>query len=500
MIGSVCAMKTMFKKLAAKLGNMSFYYKINILVSGMILVSGLLIGIIMLRTTSQLLENQLDKRGSEIANSLASLSANDILLEDYFSLSDRLDKTKSNNEEVRYIMITDSTGHILVSTFNKVLPVGIERLRLPEDEAARPWIKSFDSNEGVIREILFPIEKGTIGYIRIGMSENITQSLLAEKVRDIILAVLSICTLAAVCTTWLSYLLVQPIRILVDAVGRIQQGDYNVRLNVKRTDETGNLARAFDGMAHGLRKKNRENRQLLREIQAKEALRLSLIRKLFTVQEDEQRRLSRELHDETGQCMASLLAYIKVLHTKLTTEEQRNLLSEARSVTVSVLEGIRKMAVELRPPALDYLGVVAAMEKYIVNFNEHASLRVRFVPPPDKLRISNDVAVSLYRILQESLTNIARHAEASHAAVVITQDEKFVCMKVSDDGRGMAADAIEIARQNNRLGLFGMQERTELLGGTFQVESAKGEGTAITVILPRGSDECFGKTENTAGR
>jgi|GEM_PF-194097 len=501
MIGSVCAMKMMFKRLAAKLGNMSFYYKINILVIGMILVSGLLIGIIMLRTTSQLLENQLDKRGMEIANSLASLSANDILLEDYFSISDRLDKTKSNNEEVRYILITDSTGHILVSTFNKVLPVGIERVRLPANEAtAKPWIKSFDSNEGVIRETLFPVEKGTIGYIRIGMSENITKSLLAEKVRDIILAVLSICTLAAVCTTWLSYLLVQPIRILVDAVGRIQKGDYNVRLNVKRTDETGNLARAFDGMAHGLRKKNRENRQLLRELQAKEALRLSLIRKLFTVQEDEQRRLSRELHDETGQCMASLLAYIKVLHTKLTTDEQRKLLSEARSVTVNVLEGIRKMAVELRPPALDYLGVVAAMEKYIVNFNQHASLRVRFVPPPDKLRISNDVAVSLYRILQESLTNIARHAAASHAAVVITQEEKFVCMKVRDDGRGMEADAIEIARQNNRLGLFGMQERTELLGGTFQVESAKGEGTTITVILPRGSDECFGKTKNTAGR
>jgi len=491
MIGLVWIMKIMFKKMAIKLGNISLYYKINIFVIGMILVSGLVGGGIVLQTTSQLLETQLDKRGIEIANSIASLSGNDVLLEDYFSISDRLSKTKNNNKEVRYILVTDATGHILVSTFHNALPEGLSSIRLPIHEStdSQPWIKFFDSNEGVVREILFPIEDGTIGFIRIGMSENITRNLLEEKMQEIFLTALIVCALAAIGATRLSYLLVQPVRVLLEATGQIQKGDYNVRLNVYSEDEIGNLAKAFNAMAHSLRKKNAENRSLLRELKAKEVLRLSLIRKLFKVKEDEQRRLSRELHDETGQCMASLLAYIKVLHSKMTTEEQKTLLAEARSVTVNVLEGIRKMAVELRPPSLDYLGVVAAMEKYILNFVQQYSVDVHFLPPPNKLIISNDLAVSLYRILQESLTNIVRHAKAKNAEVMITQDETSICMKICDDGQGMDDDALEIARQNNRLGLFGMQERVELLGGTFQIKSIKGQGTTIMVILPIGSDE-----------
>ncbi len=481
-------MKTMLEKLAFRFVNASFYYKINFLVIAMILLSGSLIGFIMLRTTSELLESQLEKRGVEIANSLASLSVNDILLEDDLSLSDRLNKTKNNNEEVRYILLTDTTGHVIVSTFQHRLPEGLDRIRLPEEttDGDASWIKRFSSNEGMVREILFPIEKGSVGYLRIGLSENTMRSLLAEKIRDIVLAILSICTLAAVGTTWLSYLLVKPIRLLVDAVVRIQNGDYEVRLNVRRGDEIGNLARVFDKMAHNLRKKRRENKELLQELQAKEALRLSLIRRLFTVQEDEQRRLSRELHDETGQCMASLLAYIKVLQSKLTTDEQRMLLGEAREVTVNVLEGIRKMAVELRPPALDDLGVVAAMEKYISNFKKHAGIAVSFSVPKDKVKAAGDVEVSLYRILQESLTNIYRHAQAKTASIVLRQNEDSVYLEIWDDGCGMAEDALLAAREKNRLGLFGIQERVELLGGSLEIISSPGAGTRLFVTLPKG--------------
>ena len=203
-------MKTMLEKLAFRFVNASFYYKINFLVIAMILLSGSLIGFIMLRTTSELLESQLEKRGVEIANSLASLSVNDILLEDDLSLSDRLNKTKNNNEEVRYILLTDTTGHVIVSTFQHRLPEGLDRIRLPEEttDGDASWIKRFSSNEGMVREILFPIEKGSVGYLRIGLSENTMRSLMAEKIRDIVLAILSICTLAAVGTTWLSQALV----------------------------------------------------------------------------------------------------------------------------------------------------------------------------------------------------------------------------------------------------------------------------------------------------
>ena len=346
------------------------------------------------------------------------------------------------------------------------------------------------SSEGEIREILFPIEEGNIGFVRIGLSEKIMQGLLAQNIKEIILTVLFVSLLAAIGATRLSYLIVKPLRVLLESAHRIQQGDYNVRIKGQNADEIGNLARAFNAMAHSLRKKNRENYRLLKEVQSKEEMRVSLIRNLFTVQEDEQRRLSRELHDETGQCMASLLAYIKVLHSKMTTSEQKKLLADARTVTVNVLERIRIMAVELRPPELDYLGVVAAMEKYITNFNNQNSLNVEFTPPLEKLNMSNNTAVSLYRILQESMTNILLHAKAQHVDVMITKVDNSICMQIQDDGQGMEENALEIARGNNRLGLFGMQERAELLGGVLSIDSTPGKGTRITVILPIGSEEC----------
>jgi signal transduction histidine kinase len=497
MIGLVLIMQTVFKKLRRKITHLSLYYKINILVVGMILACGLLIGGIMLQTTAQLFENQLDKRGIEIANSIASLSSNDILLDDHFSISERLNKTKSNNEEVRYILVTDSTGHILANTFTNSLPKGLPPIRLPANPAA-PLVSGFNSNEGFIREVLFPIENGSIGFVRIGMSENISQLLLKEKLTEIIFTILIVCVLAALGATRLSYMLVQPIRFLSEAAYQIQQGNYNIHTRVPSKDETGKLAAAFNAMVSSLRSKDRENNKLLQEIHTKEALRASLIKKLFTVREDEQRRLSRELHDEIGQSMASLLAYMKVLHAKLVTHEQKALLVEARDVTVAVLEGLRKMAVELRPPALDYLGIMTVLERYTANFSVQYEITVCFEGPKEKISVSNDVALSLYRILQESLTNIIRHAKADQVKVHVTKNPKSICMEICDNGQGFQADFLEVARSNNRLGLFGMQERAEMLGGSFEIRSTVDRGTTIIAILPIGSDN-FVKTENTFG-
>ncbi|WP_019553626.1 sensor histidine kinase [Propionispira raffinosivorans] len=489
-------MKIKSAKFREKINSFSLYYKINILVIGMIVLSGIVISIIMLNATSHLLGTQLDKRGIDIGNSIAALSSNDILIENYFDISDRLNKTKNNNAEVRYILITDSSGRILASTLGNSLPKGLANVRLPVAEELSVqygnelWIKNLHSNEGEIREILFPIEEGNIGFVRIGLSEKIMQGLLAENIKEIILTVLFVSFLAAIGATRLSYLIVKPLRVLLESSHRIQQGDYNVRIKGQNADEIGNLARAFNAMAHSLRKKNRENYRLLKEVQAKEEMRVSLIRNLFTVQEDEQRRLSRELHDETGQCMVSLLAYIKVLHSKMTTAEQKKLLADARTVTVNVLERIRIMAVELRPPELDYLGLVAAMEKYIINFNNQNSLNVEFTPPLEKLNMSNNTAVSLYRILQESMTNIVMHANAHNVYIMIKKVDSSIYMQIQDDGQGMGENAVEIARGKNRLGLFGMQERAELLDGVLNIDSTPGNGTKITVILPIGSEEC----------
>lgn len=282
--------------------------------------------------------------------------------------------------------------------------------------------------------------------------------------------------------------IIHPLRNLSAAARQIQKGNYNVQATVQAQDELGHLSKTFNAMAVSIHEKDRENRRLLKELRAKEAMRASLMNKLFTAQEDERLRISRELHDETGQSMASLLAYMKVILSKLTDENQRKLLREARDVAVNVLEDLRKMAVELRPPVLDYLGIIAAMEKYLTNFGQQNAIVIHFKPPVEKLLVSNEVALTLYRILQESLTNITKHAQASRVDVELTKTRDHVKMIIKDDGNGIRPNAICSAMQNNRLGIYGMQERAELLGGSLAFRSLENQGTTIILILPIGSD------------
>ncbi len=479
-----------------RLQRLSLYYKVNGLIIGMLFLSSLIIGFIMLQSTSRLLNSQMEKRGIEIASYVASLSSNDVLIEDHFSIFERLNKTRSNNEEVRYILVTDSAGRILAHTFSGPLPQGLPQVLLPRTPgldsaptADAATVTRYRSNEGPIREITVPIENGDVGFVRIGMSENTLQILLGQKFNEIILTTLLICFLAGIGATHMACVLVQPVQDLSLIARQIESGNYNVHAEVRAEDEVGRLALAFNAMASSLQEKDLENKHLLEELRAKETLRASLMNKLFTVQEDERRRLSRELHDETGQSMASLLAYMKVLLAKLTNNDQRDLLMGARDVAINVLEGLRKMAVELRPPVLDYLGIVAALEKYAQNFANQHCIKMNFSSPSEKLLVSNDIALALYRILQESLTNIAKHADASHVDVELTKSFEHVKMVIRDDGHGIHANALADALENNRLGLFGMQERAELLGGSLAFRSSPNRGTTIIVILPIGSED-----------
>lgn len=468
------------------LRQLSIYYKINGIIISMLLLLSIIIGVIMMETTTKLLDQQIEKRGAEMATYVAALSSNDILLDDNYALFDRINRTKNNTEDVRYILITDSAGRILAHTFAGNLPKGLPiklSIQLPKDEDGYQTMK-FNSNEGPIRELIVPIENGAVGYVRVGMSEKSTQQLLYLKLHEFFITTLLVCLLAAMCSTYLAYLIIHPMRSLTKAAQQIQQGNFYVQTEIKTEDEVGRLAGVFNEMIKTLQEKEFENNRLLKELRAKEDIRTVLLNKLFTIQEEERKRISRELHDETSQSLASLLAYMKVLLSKLTDDKQIQLLLDARDVAINVLGGLRKMAVELRPPVLDDLGIVAAMAKYITSFSNQQHLTVSFSPPADKLVINNQIALTLYRILQESLTNISKHACATDVNITLEQDPGNITLLIYDNGLGIRSGALEAARQKNRLGIYGMKERVELLGGTFTFHSISGQGTTITVIIP----------------
>ena len=311
-----------------------------------------------------------------------------------------------------------------------------------------------------------------------------TQLFLNRKNAGILLSIALVCLGAIIIATWFTSANLRPVRSLADAAAEIRKGNLAARVDAKTGDEIGLLAMAFNEMVEGLKQKESQNNRLLEELRQKEEMRAVLINKLFTIQEEERLRISRELHDGAGQSLTSLLAYLKVLLSQTPDEGRREILFKLRDIAGELLVGVKNMALELRPPVLDDHGIVAAMERHINNFTAQYQIAVKLVASSERLDISNEVSLALYRILQEGLTNVVKHAEATAVEVVLAASKDSVSLSIHDNGCGMTPGTLEMGRDNNHLGLYGMLERVELLGGDFEIVSDAGQGTTLVARLP----------------
>jgi signal transduction histidine kinase len=205
------------------------------------------------------------------------------------------------------------------------------------------------------------------------------------------------------------------------------------------------------------------------------------VRKVVRAQELERRRLARELHDETGQALTSILLELKSLEGAVETDEGRERTAALRDLVVSTLRDVRRLAVELRPAALDDFGLAAALERLVETYGQQAaSIDVDLELRLGGERLPSEVETTLYRIVQEALTNVTKHAGARRLSVVLTRKEGAVVAVVEDDGAGF--DPREPTHDG--LGLVGMRERLALVGGRLRVESSPGRGTALVAEVP----------------
>jgi len=203
------------------------------------------------------------------------------------------------------------------------------------------------------------------------------------------------------------------------------------------------------------------------------------LRRVVSAQELERRRLARELHDETGQALTSVLLGLKAVEEAASPDEMRAAGAELRELVVQTLQDVRRLAVELRPRALDDFGLVPALERLTSSLAEHTGIAVDFESGLGHERLPSDLETALYRIVQESLTNIVKHARATRASVLVARREGAVVVVIEDDGAGFDQD-----RPGDGLGLLGMQERAELVDGTLTIESRHGVGTTILAQVP----------------
>jgi signal transduction histidine kinase len=206
------------------------------------------------------------------------------------------------------------------------------------------------------------------------------------------------------------------------------------------------------------------------------------VQRVVEAQEQERARLARELHDETGQALTSILLGLKVLEEAVDTDEGRASVAALRELVVSTLRDVRGLAVELRPAALDDFGLVPALERLADTFREKTGLDVALEARLGDGRLDPTLETTLYRIVQEALTNVLKHAEARRVSISLVRKDGSISAVVEDDGRGFTPEA----PQREALGLIGMRERVGLVGGRISIESAPGAGTTLAVEVPAG--------------
>lgn len=264
-----------------------------------------------------------------------------------------------------------------------------------------------------------------------------------------------------------------PLRHLAETAVRVQEGELDARAPYSPLADRGltHLTWTFNGMLDSLAMYRRR----LREIAAR----------ALNAEESERKRIARELHDETAQTLAALLIRLRLARAATDTEVRDAMFDDVKEEISKALDGVRRFARGLRPPALDELGLVAAVESHARALQEAVGLEIGIDADPISGLLSPETELALYRIIQEALSNALRHADAKTATVTIRRESGRIITVVEDDGRGFSVDEA-MAGPDTGLGLFGMQERAAYVGGHLEIHSEPGHGTRIEIVVPYG--------------
>jgi PAS domain S-box-containing protein len=245
-----------------------------------------------------------------------------------------------------------------------------------------------------------------------------------------------------------------------------------------------------------LKKSEQHYSQLLDESRVMQEELRHLSRQVLQAQEEERKRISRELHDVIAQTLTGINIRLATLKKEAGINPrgfERNIALTQQLVEKSV-EIVHRFARELRPAVLDDLGLVAALHSFMKSFTARTGVHIHLTAFAGVEQLEMARRTVLFRVAQEALTNVARHAHASRVEVSIQKQPEGICMKIKDDGKSFEVQSVMLARGAKRLGLLGMRERLEMVGGRFEVESAVGQGTTVIAQIPSGKAALVGES------
>jgi len=282
------------------------------------------------------------------------------------------------------------------------------------------------------------------------------------------------------------YLILRPIQALVNFTARLGAGDHSARTGLPRArDELRQLTRAFDQMAEALQQREAEREQADGRLKRSRQRLQVLSRRLVEVQETERRHLARELHDEIGQALTATEMNLQALLGLPGTDALAPRLKESLEVVERVQEQVHDLSLNLRPSMLDDLGLEPALRWYTERQAALAGLQAEVRADPLEQRLDPMIETECFRVAQEALTNVVKHAKARTVTVELTRSDEQLHLSVRDDGVGFDVTSVrEQAVRGASLGLLSMEERATMAGGGLEYDSTPGRGTEVHAWFP----------------
>lgn len=319
-----------------------------------------------------------------------------------------------------------------------------------------------------------------MGFVRI----TVDKTILNRGLKSIFIKSMLLCVAFLLAGSLITYLVVKsiakPLNKLTEAAITFGMAGRVEKIPVKRQDQIGRLAHAFNTMSESLKKREEE-------LQASEGRLRYLSFELLKAQENERMRISKELHDELGQALALLKHRVRSVGRKLYESQAflREDCEETSRYIDQTIENVRRLSRDLSPAIIEDLGLSAALRWLAENFAEQYAIGTDFnIEPIDPL-FSQDEQTNLYRIFQEALTNIGKHAGAGHVSFSVKRSEGHVYMVLEDDGKGFDPNRIKKRHPPQRgVGLAAMGERAHMLGASLDIRSRPGEGTTLHLTIP----------------
>jgi signal transduction histidine kinase len=487
--------------------------KLTLLIEGVMLALGAATGVIATIRTRTILENEFSKRGLAIAADLAMFSVRPLLANDLATLRKFVNHSMTQ-DYVRYVSVLDPDGTVVMDSDLGQLgkrrrdPLGLEAV-----SSVQPGYRESRSADGRERlyGIHFPITASgaRLGTVVLGYSLVAVETEIANARLRIILIWLLLAALAGVLAFGLASYIANPIMRIAEAMQHASDGDMKGDLQVRRSDEIGTLAASFNKMAEDLSAHRKhlqamvEDRtaelkqanvhlesEIAERTKADEELRQSrqelrdLAAHIESVREQERANIAREIHDELGQALTALKLDIHWVG-KRAGGKSAEMLAKTRAMSGMIdatMQSVRRISSQLRPKLLDDLGLSAAIEWQAREFQQHSGISCQIHSQPDDIVLDQARSTALFRIFQETLTNVARHAQASRVEIDLsTNGSGSVEMVVRDDGKGITLEQLADARS---LGVIGMRERVRSLRGTIEFIGRPGSGTTVRVSLP----------------